>query len=190
MEARTFLEQSLEIWQEMGTAGNTGRTWALIFLGDVALNHSRPDWARSLYEETVSILRELGDLSFLAYSVRRLGQLYWHEGRYNEAIDRLEESLKLNQGVADPRGIVACLAGFAAVAVVQGQFQRAAQLLGVVEAQLASLGIRLVYLDKLEYERTLALLRAKVDEKILARFWKKGKEMSFDEAVAFALESV
>jgi non-specific serine/threonine protein kinase len=189
-EALTYLEQSLEIWREIGPAGKTGSTWTLIFLGDVALNHSNPEWARSLYEETVAILRELGDLNFLAYSVRRLAELYWQKGDYDQARARLQESLTLNQEVADPRGITACLAGFAAVAVARKQYPRAAQLMGAVETQLASLGIRLLYMDKMEYDRNLAILQAKVDESTLKKFWAKGNGLSLEEAIAFALEQV
>lgn len=187
-EARTHLEQSLEIWRELGLEGKTGSTWTLIFLGDAALNHSNPDWARSLYEETVAFLRELGDLNFLAYSIRRLAQLMWHEGRYDDAIVQLQESLKLNQDVADPRGVVACLAGFAAVAVGRGQFPRAAQVMGAVETQLAGLGIPLLYMDKLEYERNLAIVQAKLDEQAFKNFWIKGTHMSLEQAMDFALE--
>jgi tetratricopeptide (TPR) repeat protein len=187
-QARTFLEQSLEIWRDMGAAGKTGSTWTMIFLGDAALNHSDREWARSLYQETVEILTELGDLNFLAYSARRLAQLYWQEGHYAEATARLEESLNLNQKVADPRGTIACLAGFAAVAVARGQFERAARLMGAVETQLASLGIRLLYMDKMEYDRNLALVRAELDEQALRQFWGEGNNMSLAEAIRFALD--
>jgi predicted ATPase/DNA-binding SARP family transcriptional activator len=187
-KARTFLEQSLEIWREIGPEEKTGSTWTLIFLGDVALNSSNPDWARSLYEETVAILRELGDLNFLAYSLRRLAQLYWQEGHYDRAIAQLRESLILNQDVTDPRGIIACLAGFAAIAIEQEQYQRAAQLMGAVETQLVSIGIRLLYMDKMEYDRKLAVLQTKLDQHTLKKFWEKGNGMSLEQAIGFALD--
>jgi non-specific serine/threonine protein kinase len=187
-KSRTYLEQSLEIWRELGEEGKTGSAWTMIFMGDVALTNSNPAWARLLYEETIAILRELGDLNFLAYSVRRLAQLLWYEGHYDDAISHLRESLKLNQDVVDPRGVIACLACFAAVAVAQGQFQRAARLMGAVETQLASLGIRLLYTDKIEYDLRLAELQTKLDPHILKKFWEIGNGMSLDQAIAFALE--
>lgn len=187
--SRKLLEQSMEISRELGPAGITESTWTAIFLGDAALNHSHPARARALYEETVVTLRELGDLNFLAYSVRRLAQLCWLEGRFEEAISLLRESLELNQDVADPRGIVACLAGFAAVAVAREHYARAAQLMGAVEKQLASLGIRLLYMDKMEYDRNLAHLQARSDEPTLKKFWQMGNQLSLDQAIQFACES-
>ena len=37
-------------------------------------------------------------------------------------------------------------------------------------------------------KRNLVLLLTKLDQKILNKFWAKGKAMSLDDAIAFALE--
>jgi hypothetical protein len=84
--------------------------------------------------------------------------------------------------------VLACLAGFAGIAVVQEKFARAAQIMAAVETQLAAMGMRLLPVDNMEYERNLALLRTQLDEKILNKFWSKGKAMSLEEVIAFALE--
>ena len=188
VEARSLLEQSLEISRTMGPEGKVVLSWTLTFLGDVALNQNESKEARSFYEETVAILREIGDKNFLAYSVRRLGLLAWREKDFRKAIALCQESLSLNRELGDPRGVLACLAGFADIAVVQGKFARAAQIMAAVETQLAAMGMRLLPVDKMEYDRNLAHLRANVDEKALATFWAKGKEMPLHEVIAFALE--
>jgi hypothetical protein len=146
--------------------------------------------SRSLYDEAVVVLKrpDVGDINFLGYPTRRLAEVAWHEGRYTEASAYCKESLRLNHEVRDPRGVMCCVAGFAAIALAQGKFERAAQLMGAVETQLALFNVRLLYMDNKEYERNLALLRAKLDEKPLAKFWEKGKGMSFEEAIAFALQ--
>jgi tetratricopeptide (TPR) repeat protein len=188
VQARSLFEQSLEIWREMGYEGKTGRSWSLIYLGDVALIQEDVERARSLYQESIAFLRELGDMNFLAYSVRRLGQLAWRAGDYEKAMALFRESLIKNQAVGDPRGAIACLAGFAAIGLAQGTYERAAQIMATVETQLTLIGIRLLPVDKMEYERNLAILRAKLDEKTLTKFWAKGKGLSLEQAVAFALE--
>ena len=57
-----------------------------------------------------------------------------------------------------------------------------------MEAQLAAMGMRLLPLDKMEYERNLAQLRAQFDEKTLNKSWAKGREMSLEQAIAITLE--
>ncbi|HEX9837744.1 MAG TPA: tetratricopeptide repeat protein, partial [Anaerolineales bacterium] len=187
-EARALLEQSVEIWRAMGPEGRTGAAWTIIFLGDVALNYYEAEWARSLYEETVSILREPGDINFLAYSIRRLAHLSWREGDYQNATLLCKQSLNLNQEVGDPRGVMSCVAGFAAIAMAQGKLERGAKLMAAIEAQLSAMGIRLLHVDRMEYERNLALLRAKLDEKTLNKFWSKGKPLTLEETIEFALK--
>jgi tetratricopeptide (TPR) repeat protein len=188
VEARSLLEQSLEISRTMGPEGKVMLSWTLTFLGDVALNQNESKEARSFFEETVAILREIGDKNFLAYSLRRLGLLAWREKDFGRAIALCQESLSLNRELRDPRGVLACLAGFADIAVVQGKFSRAAQIMAAVETQLAAMGMRLLPVDKMEYERNLAQLRAQFDERSLNKFWAKGKEMSPEQAIAFALK--
>jgi len=56
-----------------------------------------------------------------------------------------------------------------------------------VEKQLSSIGIRLLYLDKIEYDRNLPLLQTKLDKLTMARLWAKGAEMSLEQGIAFAL---
>jgi tetratricopeptide (TPR) repeat protein len=188
LEARSYLEQSLVIWREMGLAGKFGYAWALVYLGDVALNRGEVELARTLYEEVVAILRETGDINFLAYAVRRLAQLLWREGEYKKAIALCKESLKLNQQVGSPRGVIGCLVGFAAIAAAQDKYQYAVKLMAVIETQTVYMGITPMYMDQQECDRNLALLRTQLDDKDFSKFWTKGKKMSFDEAIAFALE--
>ena len=188
VEARSFLEQSLEIWRSMGLEGRSGVSWTLTFLGDVALNQNESNEARSIFEAAVAILREIGDKNLLAYPVRRLGLLAWREKDFARAIAFCKESLSLNRELGDPRGVLACLAGFADIAVVQGKFARAAQLMAAVETQLAAMGMQLLPVDKKEYERNLAQLRAQFEQRTLSKSWAKGKEMSLEQAIAFALD--
>jgi predicted ATPase/DNA-binding SARP family transcriptional activator len=188
LEARSYLEISLEMWRDMGPEGKMGLSWTLTFLGDVALNQNAPNAARSIYEESVTILREIGDKNFLAYSLRRLGLLAWREKDYGRAIALCQESLGLNRELGDLRGVLACVSGFADIAVVQGKFARAAQIMAAVETQLVSMGMRLLPVDKMEYERNLAHLRANMDKKAVIKFWAKGKRMSLQQAIVFALQ--
>jgi len=159
-----------------------------MFLGDAALTHSEAEQARSSYEEAMAVWKDFGDLNLLAYSVRRFGLLAQQEGEYERAAELCKESLLLNQESADQRGILACLASFGAIATAKGNFRRAAVLISVVDSQLASTSIRLLPVDKTEYERNLTRLREELDGKALNKFWATGKEMSLEEAIAFALE--
>jgi tetratricopeptide (TPR) repeat protein len=186
--ARTLLDQSLEIWKGMGPQRLLGSAITMNFLGDLALMQNEPERARMLYEETVTELRDPSDANFLAYAIRRLGQLAWRAGEYERASAYCKESLSLNREVADWRGTCACLAGFVAIAVGRGDYETAALLAAAVEAQLAAFGIRLLYLDRLEFEHSLAELSAHLTPKKLEKLSAGGRAMSFEEIITLGMD--
>jgi tetratricopeptide (TPR) repeat protein len=187
-EARSFLEASLEVWQKLGAQGATGMSWTLMFLADTALNQNEPEQARSVYEQANVILRELGDINFLAYSVRRLSLIAWRKNDFAAAAPLCKESLTLNQQSGDRRGVIASVAGFAAIAAGERRLERATKLLASVETQLASIGIRLLPVDQAEYERNLAFVRAQLNASKLAAAWSQGNKMTLEQAITLALD--
>ena len=80
------------------------------------------------------------------------------------------------------------MAAFGTIATNQLNFNRAAILLAAVESQLASTGIRLLPVDKMDFERSSATLRIQLDEKAFSKLCAKGQKMSLEQAIAFALE--
>lgn len=186
-EARFFLEQSLEIWRKMDSSSKSGMSWTLNFLGDVAYNQNQMQEARLIYEENAALLKQLGDKNFLAYSLRRLGLIAWREKDYEQANILCKESLMLNQELGDVRGVLASVVAFATIAFTQGQLERSATLMAAVEEQLKSIGLRLLPIDRMEYERNLASLHVDLNEKTLNRAWSKGRAMLLEDAVSFAM---
>ena len=159
-----------------------------MLLGDAALTHGELDQARSFYEESIAVWRDFGDQNLMAWSVRRLGQLAWRGGDYEKAVVLCKESLVLNQNTGDLRGVLACVAGLGTIATLQLHFNRAAILMAAVESQLASTGIRLLPVDKMDFEKSLATLRTQLDEKSFSKLWARCKEMSLEQAIALALK--
>jgi tetratricopeptide (TPR) repeat protein len=163
--------------------------WSLSFLGDIDFNQNDLNSAQLHYEQSASALRRIQDRNYLAYVVRRLGQLSWHCGEFDKAALFCHESLTLNQELGDERGVIASLSAFAGIATAERRLAYTAQLLGAVETLLRSKNIRLVYMDRMEYERNLFILQKELDEETLKKFWEKGTRMSLDQATAFALET-
>ena len=188
IRARSYLEQSLKICRELGLIGRWHLSLTLIFLGDVTLIQGELDKARQLYEGSVFILREGKDRSFLAYSVRRLGQLACHRGDYEVALGHCLESLRLNLEFGDPLGIIASLAAFAGVNLARGKTKFAAELFGNIQALLGARSLRLLQIDQTEYEQNVTLLQARLDQDSLEEAWAKGALKTMDQAVEFALK--
>jgi predicted ATPase/DNA-binding SARP family transcriptional activator len=187
-KARSFLEQSQLVSREMGVEGRNNLAWTLLFLGELALNQDQMKQARQHFEESAAILRELENVNYLAYAVRRLAHLSWLEDDKEKAIRFCRESLTLNHEVGDPRGVIACLAGFVAIALLDGNLEKAAILKATIDAQMSSSGIQLLYIDAKEYQRNIALLGKQLSERQMNKFRAKGQAMTIEEAISFALE--
>ena len=161
---------------------------ALSFLGDIYVVRNNEVHAREVYEEGIKLLRETNNSNNLAYSVRRFGYLALKEADYERAYVLFRESLIRNQELGHQIGIAGAMTGLAKLALEVGNLSRAAQLFGIIEGRLAALSLPLYITDQVEFNHGISTLHTQLDEKTYAKFWTKGKAMSLDEAIVFALE--
>jgi Tetratricopeptide repeat len=103
-----------------------------------------------MYEESLSMLRELGDKWGITIVLLNLGHVAHSQGDYATARSMYKESLSMQRELGDKRGCAECLAGLGGVAAGMGQAQaqtraeghaeRGARLLGATEALLEAIG--------------------------------------------------
>lgn len=182
--AQAYLEQAL------ATARTTPRYsmgWVFAYLGDLNIFQDNREQARQMYEESVARLREINNRNFLALPLRRLAELALDNGDYEKATALYKESLKLNSAGGDQRAILACLAGFAAIATGRGNAVGAVRLFGAVDFLLHTFSSNLLPIDQKAYERNIAILRSQLDDTTFDVMWAEGTEMTLEEAMEFAL---
>lgn len=184
--ARSYLEQSLEIWRELEE--KTYAAWSYVFLGEVALLQGNKLHAEELYLQAVPSLREAKDFAFLAIPLRRLGQLAMARGDQVRAAAFIQESLQHNWRVHDYRGVGACLAALAALSLLQAENERAIKLLAVVDTVLEFIRTPFLALDQQQYEHNVSQLRDQIDKSTFMKAWAEGRAMTFEQAVEFALK--
>lgn len=184
--ARSYLEQSLEIWRNLQE--KTYTAWTFVFRGEVAMLQGDTSDAQELYLQSVLILRQAQDYPFLAIPLRRLGQLAMFQGDYLEATAFMKESLQHNWAVQDYRGTGACLAAFAALSLAQGKAERAIRLLGAADAVLDFIRTPFLAFDQQQFEHNVSRLRDQIDRPAFMKAWTEGHAMTFEQAVEFALK--
>ena len=190
VKGRALLEQGLDIWRRLEPKYKMERVLAQNFLGDIALLENDLKKAKLLYEDCIHVFREIGDQNFLGYVVRRLGQVVCRQGEFEKAALLCGESLSLNQGMRDERGVIASLSAFAGIALARGRSALAAQLFGAVESLLNARRVRMLHVDRMEFDRNVSTLRSQLNSETLGQAWAKGKTMSLNEAIALALEEI
>jgi predicted ATPase/DNA-binding SARP family transcriptional activator len=188
VSAQSRLEESLAIAQTLGSPRQHIIAHSLLRLGDMHLLKGEYGRAQPHYEEAARSMREAREINWLGYIVRRLGYVRLHLGSIAEVSVLFSESLALNVEIAHQLGIIACLAAFAALALAQGKETRAAQLCGAAGSLLGATSFQIF--DQVEYDQTVTKLRSHMDSKILEKAWARGAAMTWEDAVAFALEEI
>jgi predicted ATPase/class 3 adenylate cyclase len=176
---------------ELARAG--GYTWFLaVAIGNLSeLARDQGDYAhaRALAEESLGLFRQLGDERKIVESIVRLGIVASREGRSDEAETRLRESLKYAQAMIDKEVAIWCLEELAALALSEGHAERAATLTGAIEMLRQETGHVAQGDERRLNERTRNGLASELDEKHLAEALAIGRDMTFDQSVAYALQN-
>ena len=117
---RGYLGEALS---RVGAAGRTAlRARALNGAGNLADNQGDYEVARALYEESLSIRRELGDKQGIANTLNNLGIVSKEQGDYRGARVLYEESLSIRREIGDRVGIAYSLNNLGVVAHEQSDY--------------------------------------------------------------------
>ena len=93
------LRGALEL--DKGRGDKRGIANSLVNLGFVAWEQGDHDQARSLYEESLPIYRELGDKRGIANALINLGLVAWEQNDLDEALALFKESLVRHKDLED-----------------------------------------------------------------------------------------
>jgi DNA-binding NarL/FixJ family response regulator len=70
---------------------------------------------------------------------------------------------------------------------MQGAYARAARLFGAAEALRGAVGASVLPFYRADYERGVAAARAGLDEQSFAAAWERGRAMTLEQAIGYAL---
>jgi predicted ATPase/class 3 adenylate cyclase len=199
--ARPFLEEALAIGREGGD--NLAVAVTLHSMGNLALLEKDFAAARALHEEGLRIKRELGNKRGTAVSISSLAYIAQEEGDYATATRLSQESLAIKHEQGDKRGMAHSfeVLAHAAIGPVDGDvgggdemrahLERAATLLGAAEALREAIGAPMPPANRDVHARYIERLSTGYgDETALKADWERGREMSLEEAVRYALGAV
>src|SRR5262249_11316173 len=106
---------------------------------------------------------------------------------YAAAHELFAESLRRQHAAGNSAGIAEGLAGLAALAIAQGQLERAARLFGAAETIRASNPAPIWPAERIEIDRRTQVLRARLLASIHAQLWRDGQTFTIEKAIAYAL---
>jgi len=153
------------------------------------LAYSQGDLARAaeLTEEVVALARELGAKGGLSLGLYNLGWIALLQNDLGKAADLYEESLSLAWDTGLNLVVQSALEGYACVAGALGEAHRAAQLWGAAQALQEAKGIPRDVDFLAEADARIAAVRSGMGEEAWEDAWAKGRAMTLEEAVSYAL---
>ena len=186
-ETRTELyEESMDLFREQGD--KQGLAYCLNNFSLVVCSQGDLGRAAQLAEEAVALLRELGAKGDVALGLCNLGWMALFQDGLGRAGDIYRESLSLAWDTGLNPLVQRTLEGFACVAGASGDAERAARLWGAAQALHETKGILRDTEFLAEADARIALVRLGMGEEAWEEAWRKGRAMTLDEAVSYALE--
>jgi non-specific serine/threonine protein kinase len=183
--ARQRWEEALGGFQGVGdehfaTVTRDCLAWVYAELGDrrraIALN-----------EDNLRRARESSNRRVEAFALDRMAMVTLDEGRVDEAVALLRESMALYRDLEIPSEAAECLCYVAATEAAAGQPERAASFLSTALSRFDELGATVPFWVARRNERTLAAVRGQLGDSAFAAAWEEGTRMSLDDAIELAL---
>jgi len=156
--------------------------WVVEELGDI-------ERGRELHEENLRRARALGNRRLEAYALAQLGFVARSEGRLDEAVSMLRQSIRMTHGMEDRLELAINFGRLAAFLSDQGRWEAAAKLLAASKSLSEQLGVTDPWWAQRRNEETLAAIHAHLDDDEFDRVWDEGGRLTVDQAVALALET-
>jgi predicted ATPase/class 3 adenylate cyclase/Tfp pilus assembly protein PilF len=185
-KATELYEQSMDLFREQGDKRRLAT--CLNNLAMVVCSQGELGRAAKLIEEAVALLRELGARGVVSIGLCNLGWIALLQDDLGRAADLYRESLSLSWETGVNPVVQRTLEGLACVAGAEGEAQRAARLWGAAQTLHETKGIPrdTDFLD--EADARISAVRLGMREEAWEEAWRKGRGMTLDEAVSYAME--
>jgi predicted ATPase/DNA-binding CsgD family transcriptional regulator len=181
--ARSLYQESLVIDRVIGYRPDV----VLHNLATIALELGDLVEARRLFEESIAIKRALDDNQGLALSLSEFGEVAAAQGNQTEAQRLFSEALDLQVDLGDRAGIAFVLERWAAAAAASSGAERALHLAGAASALRESIGAPLSSEARSALAAKLEPARGALSSSAAAAAWDRGRAMSVEVAVSYAL---
>ncbi len=184
-EADAVSQQAIGYLQETGDQVGLGLAYNSI--GERARLSGDYVRARSAYERSLVLAEATGDLRRQYYVLYNLAFVAQHEGDHYTAIRTLRRSFALCQDLGGKTDVMQELLVLAGSLGALGSPLQAAHLFGAARTFLEHNSIVVDPNDQPEHDRNMLLVRQQLGDAAFAAAWVVGQQMTFDQAVAYAL---
>jgi hypothetical protein len=160
--------------------------------GAVAMEQKKHGRSRELLEESLAIMRSLGNDSGIGSALQNLGQLALETGEHDRAYELLMESLSIRLQLREMRGIIRTLISLMVLAKVQRFWRVVAVIDGVIDFVAASAAPEQPSLaERVVEERRLcqAAAQGALPAQAVAAHYEMGRAATWDRVKGYVEEA-
>jgi len=183
-QALSYLQEAVSISREQGDPVNLAMS--LSDCGGVFYEQGDYAAMRRAYEESRGIFGQVGNEECVHSSCMNLGCALFHLGAPKEARALHREALAGYQRRLSEEGIVWSLERLAVTEAAEGDYARAARLLGAASTRREGLRKNLNRPDREDWDRAIVAVRTALGETTYAALWAEGSGMTLEQAAAYA----
>jgi len=158
-------------------------------IGMIERGHGNYKAAQQIFEEGRNIFMRIRNAAFQHVVQSELGHVARHTGDLSEAKAIYKETIRSWQDSGNRGAVANQLECFAFIAIADEEPQRAAKLLGAAEALREKAKSAMTDMERIEYDQSVAQLRAMLAETEFNALWADGRSMTMEEAIQLALEA-
>ncbi len=184
-ESLNHCKEGLAIFRELDD--RPGEAYLLNIIGELARLVEDYDQAQKVYEESLTISRETGEIYRQFALKANLGYIAYHNGDYERAMDLAASCMKLRLEVGEKPWAFNELFGIAGPLGMLGEPEKAARLLGASTALMDMVASNYQPSDLPEVAKYIADVQDQLDEATFEAAWAEGQAMSMEQAIAYAL---
>ncbi|TQC45187.1 NACHT domain-containing protein [Rhodococcus sp. WS4] len=162
---------------------------ALYPLGTAYGLNGDTEQAIECHERLLAITERHGEKMYRSHSLWALAIAGWQQGDTDRSVQLIEQSLKLTRHVRGPRIAAACLEALAWISFERRDALRAAVLIGAADGLARSIGSSaVIHSNLIGYQEECATkTRQELGGKVFGAAHRKGEQLGFDGAIAYAL---
>ncbi len=183
--AEATLEESKALFQEVGDTW--GHAHTVISLGWAAFTQDDRVKALELSEQALMLFRQIGDPYFQCVALSSIGRIYVMNEDVKQGLAPLREALIIAQQMESKFEIAATLNCYAEAMQLIEKPARATHLFWAARNLYDSIGAW-AEANNPEFENRLAPCRAMLSESEFAEAVERGRAMTMEQAIQFALE--
>jgi predicted ATPase/DNA-binding CsgD family transcriptional regulator len=161
---------------------------AMMFLCGIWIAAGELDRAIEIGERCLAMSKDRGELWVRGFLLNFLAQANWLRGDRRRGEAQARQATACKHAVDDRNGLTLGLETLAWMAAEGGRPDRAATLLGCAQRVREATSLTLIELYRAQHERSVSLAIQATGQKAFDAAFDKGRGMTVDEGVAFAIE--